>query len=187
MTPLSPRPAGRSPQIFPSKPDRVLIRDADAVVAGTRLLGGSLLTKSVNQSQALRRPGDCARLLAGGLLTKSMSQSQATRLRLDDCARLLAGCLSTESVAAHVARLQAGRHQNAPARLQACHPSSLQARLQSGLQALSPVRPSGRTTQVLPPLLSSSTSTPSPQRRRRPCPPGVGRWDLSESVGCAFE
>ena len=38
LTPLSPRPAGRSPQIFPSKPDRVLIRDADAVVAGTRLL-----------------------------------------------------------------------------------------------------------------------------------------------------
>ena len=93
---------------FSARPDSRLIRDASRAVvdavdadAGTRLLAGRLLTKSVNQSQALRRLDDRARLLPGGLLTKSVSQSQATRLRLDDCARLLASRLRTESIAAH--------------------------------------------------------------------------------------
>ena len=81
------RPASAN---FSARPDSGLIRDASRAVvdvdvdAGTRLLAGGLLTKSVNQSQVIRR-------------------------WLDDCARLLAGRLRTESIVAHaVARRLSG-------------------------------------------------------------------------------
>ena len=104
---------------FSARPDSRLIRDAiraDAVVAGTRLLPGCLLTGSVNQSQALLRLDDRARLLAGRFDAAGVIQAQAACRGLDDRARLLAGLWSgqagqrTESIAAHaVVRYRAPR------------------------------------------------------------------------------